>query len=104
MPGSGRAIASDLPGGLVLKGRSATFTPGNLPPRLREAHVTKPATWGLLHVLAGSIEFCLASPFFGRKVVAAGETVVIEPEVPHQVAFIEPGRFYIAFYREKSAD
>lgn len=93
------AIPDALPPGLEAYGRSAEFDPGNLPQKLQAAHSTKAGTWGLLRVLAGKVRFQLEPPRSGECLASAGETVVIEPEVAHHVAFVEPGRFFIEFYR-----
>jgi hemoglobin len=91
-----------LPAGFVAYGRSAEFTPDNLPVRLQAAHSTKAGTWGLLHVLDGKIRYRLEAPYEGEQLASAGETVVIESEVPHRVAFVEPGRFFVEFYRKQT--
>lgn len=88
-----------LPDGFESYGRSPDFTSDNLPAQLRSAHSTKPGTWGLIHVLEGKIRFQLEPPHQGEQVASSGETIVIESEVRHHVEFIEPGRFYVEFYR-----
>jgi hemoglobin len=93
------SIPKELPAGYESYSRSPDFTSDNLPARLQAAHSTKAGTWGLLHVIEGKIRFQLELPRQGEQVASAGETVVIESEIPHHVEFIEPGRFYIEFYR-----
>jgi hemoglobin len=92
-------IPTEIPTGLTAYARSPDFTPDNLPPRLQAAHSTKAGTWGLLRVLEGKILYQLEIPFEGEQLIAAGECVVIESEVPHHVEFVERGRFFIEFYR-----
>lgn len=92
-------IPEHLPTGFEAYGRSPEFTPENLPAKLQAAHATKPGTWGLLHVLEGRLRYTLEAPRTGERLVSAGEQVVIEAEVPHHVAFVEPGRFFVEFYR-----
>ena len=92
-------ISSRLPDGLRAYARSQDFTPDTLPVKLRAAHTTKAGTWGLIHVLEGEIVFRLDPPYRGEQHVSVGDNVVIEPQVPHHVAFIEPGQFFIEFYR-----
>lgn len=96
-------IPERLPDGFEAYGRSPEFTSENLPARLQARHSTKPGTWGLLHVLTGEVLYELESPHSGQRRVAAGETVVIEAEVPHHVSFIEPGRMFVEFYRAADA-
>ena len=75
------------------------FTPETLPAKFKTAHSTKAGTWGLLHVLEGKVLYSLEPPQRGEQLAAAGDSVVIEPGVSHHVAFVEPGRFYVEFYR-----
>jgi hemoglobin len=96
-------IPSELPPGFVAYGRSPDFFSDNLPAKLQSAHSTKAGTWGLLHVLEGVVHFHLESPHHGEKIVRAGETVVIESQVPHRVEFLEPGRMFVEFYRSADA-
>lgn len=93
------SIPKTIPPGLAAYGRSPDFTPETLPAKLQAAHSTKAGTWGLLHVLEGKILYRLEPPHSDQQLTAAGETVVIEPGVLHRVAFVEPGRFYVEFYR-----
>jgi hemoglobin len=93
------SIPETLPPGFAAYGRSPDFTPDNLPEKLKAAHSTKAGTWGLLHVLEGKVVYRLEPPRSGKRIAAAGESVVIESEVRHRVAFVEPGRFYVEFYR-----
>ena len=93
------AIPNELPSGFEAYGRSPDFTPDNMPSRLKSAHATKAGTWGLLRVLEGKILFQLEAPFEGEQLAAAGDNIVIESEVPHHVEFVEPGRFFVEFYR-----
>lgn len=93
-------IPLQLPAGFEAYARSPDFTPETLPARLQAAHSTKAGTWGLLHVLEGEVLFQLEPPYQGEQRAGAGETIVIEAEVPHHVAFTERGRIYIEFYRK----
>lgn len=92
-------IPAKLPDDVEAYGLSPDFSSDNLPEKLRSAHSTKAGTWGLLHVLAGTIRFSLETPKHGTKEVTKFETVVIPPETPHHVEFLEPGSFFIEFYR-----
>ncbi len=92
-------IPTALPAGVTAYSRTPDFTPENIPEKLRAAHSTKSGTWGLLHVLEGQILYRLEPPRLGERYLVAGDTVVIEPTTRHHVDFIEPGRFFIEFYR-----
>lgn len=55
--------------------------------------------WGLLEVVAGSVAFVWEDRADGPVLLAAGDSVVIPPQVPHHV---EPGpdaRFHVSFHR-----
>ncbi len=97
-------IPSEIPPGFAAYGRSPDFFSDNLPAKLQSAHSTKAGTWGLLHVLEGVVHFRLAPPHQGERIVRAGNTVVIEAEVPHRVEFLEPGRMFVEFYRLADAN
>ncbi|MDQ0333501.1 hemoglobin [Mesorhizobium sp. YL-MeA3-2017] len=93
-------IPLQMPAGFEAYARSPDFTPETLPARLQAAHATKAGTWGLLHVLEGEVLFQLEPPYSGERRARAGETIVIEAEVPHHVALSQAGRIYIEFYRK----
>lgn len=93
----------ELPPGLERYGESPMFTPETLPKKLTESHTTKAGTWGLLRVYTGIVHFVVDAELHAEAIVTAGKSVVIEPEVPHHVAFALPGQFQIEFYRAPSA-
>lgn len=93
-------IPTELPQGLKAYSRTPEFAPESLPAKLQAAHSTRTGTWGLLHVLAGRVRYTLEPPREGEVIASVGQTVVIEPQVEHRVAFVEPGRFYVEFWRE----
>ena len=97
-------IPEKLPAGLVSYARSPEFTPKNLPAKLQAAHSTKAGTWGLLHVLEGTVRYQLEPPHEGEQLVRAGDNVVIESGVLHRVAFVVPGRFFVEFYRASNLE
>ncbi|SSW63056.1 DUF1971 domain-containing protein [Achromobacter agilis] len=92
------------PEGLQPYRESPVFTPDNLPGALRSAHTTKNGTWGLLKVHAGVLRYTLDDPPHTEVVLAAGQQVLIEPQVRHHVAFELPGSFQITFYRAGDAE
>ncbi len=96
-------ILTHMPAGFVAYGRSPDFLSDKLPAKLQSAHSTKAGTWGLLHLLEGKLRYCLEAPHDGERILNAGDTVVIEPEVPHRVEFLAPGRMFVEFYREDTA-
>jgi len=95
-------IPTRMPAGFEAYGRSPEFTPETLPSKLQSAHSIKAGTWALIHVLEGELLYQLEAPHHGERRARAGETIVIEAEVPHHVAFTEPGRIYVEFYRKRT--
>lgn len=69
-----------------------------IPPGLRQAHNTKPGVWGLLKILAGSVDF-VDEPSGARRRLQAGETQVIEPQRLHHLESAGEVRFQVDFYR-----
>ncbi|MCG2596435.1 DUF1971 domain-containing protein [Achromobacter insuavis] len=88
-----------LPAGVRPYRDSPMFTPENLPAALRSTHATKAGTWGLLTVHSGVLRYTLDDPPHTEVVLAAGQRVLIAPQVRHHVAFELPGSFQIAFCR-----
>lgn len=92
-------IPNMLPPGVVAYDRSPDFTSENLPAKLRTAHSTNEGTWGLIRVLSGKVRYAIEPPHDGAVVASAGGTVVISPRLLHHVEFVEPGKFFVEFYR-----
>ena len=97
-------IPAQLPAGLQAYKRTPDFTPENLPAALQSQHSTKAGVWGLLHVLEGQVIYRLTPPHSESATANAGDTIVILPQIVHWVEFGIPGRFYVEFYREASAE
>ncbi|PWF21511.1 DUF1971 domain-containing protein [Corticimicrobacter populi] len=88
-----------LPPGVEPYGRSPDFTPDTLPTALQTDHATAAGVWGRLQVQAGRLRYQLAQSPDVSVELAAGESLIIAPEIRHRVAFIEPGQFHIEFCR-----
>lgn len=91
-----------LPTGIELVRTTREFTDDDTPAGLRSAHRVAAGVWGLLCVRAGSVTFVLESPDGGeaeRRVVHAGDTQVIEPDVLHHVEPARGTRFVVEFHR-----
>jgi tellurite resistance-related uncharacterized protein len=75
-----------------------------VPAALLGAHNTKAGVWGLLRVLSGRVQYCLDNGTDESVIVAAGETVVIEPQVAHHVVLLDDdSSFRVAFHRVAAA-
>jgi tellurite resistance-related uncharacterized protein len=97
---SGKALPPELPADVVSYSRTPDFTPETLPKAFKSAHTTKSGVWGLIHVLDGRLSYHLEPPHEGSKLVSAGETALIPPNIPHRVAFVEGGRFFVEFFKK----
>lgn len=69
-----------------------------IPPGLRQAHSTRRGVWGLLRVLAGSVDFVDEPSGLCRR-LEAGDTQVIQPERLHHLESVGELRFQVEFYR-----
>lgn len=89
----------ELPPDLTLQRTTPDFDADSVPDGLRRAHQIAAEVWGLLEVLDGSLRFVWEDGSTEPLDLAAGDSVVIPPEVLHHV---EPGadaRFHVSFYR-----
>ena len=68
-----------------------------MPDALCRDHATKPGTWGVIHVEAGSLTYTLETG--EAMAVSPGTPCIIEPEVRHRVTPDGPVTFYVEFYR-----
>lgn len=87
-----------LPDGLRHVRTTATFTVETVPEGLRRAHRLATGVWGRLRVEAGSVTYVLEASG-RRRVLAAGDTQVIEPDVVHHVEPSDDARFCVEFHR-----
>ena len=79
---------------------TAVWDEVTLPQAIRSRHNTKPGTWGLLRVLAGSVDLVFEDP--ARRVhVTTGNPAEIPPQAWHHVEVSGPMRMQVEFYREK---
>ena len=78
--------------------RTVTFTEDSIPKGLLHEHKTKPGTWGVIHVLSGTLRYIP---------VGTGETVlltatrpgIIEPDTAHLVAPEGAVSFFVEFWK-----
>lgn len=87
-----------LPPGLGLVRTTREFTVDTVPAGLLSAHQVASEVWGVLRVLEGSVVFVAEESGESRS-LGAGDTQVIEPEVPHHVEPAADARFVVEFYR-----
>lgn len=76
------------------------FDEVSLPAALQAAHSTKAGAWGVLELLAGSIDYVLEDSGHTRR-MNAGDRQVIEPQQLHHVVLSGPMQMQVHFYRER---
>ena len=88
---------AELPDGLRAVRTAGPFDGTTLPPALRASHRVADRTWGLLHVLEGSVRFTMETePPVDVRLVAGGEHA-IPPGVSHALTVDGPVRVAIDF-------
>lgn len=88
----------ELPEGAVVYKRTTEFASGNFPKGLSQDHATKSGVWGLLQVTYGTVVF-KDKATKEIRVVASGESQVIEPETTHLAEPSFDARCHIEFFR-----
>lgn len=82
--------------------RTEVFNEATVPPGLLKTHTTKPGTWGLIHVLEGSLGYRLTDPARAptyEVLTPENPPGVVEPTILHQVELLGPTRFFVEFHR-----
>ena len=92
-------MADSLPEGLTPAGATPVFTRETMPTALQEDHALAADTWGMLHVLEGSLTFVNLETGEREAVVAPG-AVAIRPAARHHVVVDGPVRCRVDFFRE----
>ena len=90
--------AAELPVGVVAVRTTPELTAETVPAGLVRAHRVAKGVWGRLCVRDGVVLFVSEDTGESRS-LAAGDTQVIEPEVPHHVEPAAGARFVVEFYR-----
>jgi tellurite resistance-related uncharacterized protein len=94
---------SALPSGLEAYKRTPIFTEATVTAGLLKDHSTKAGTWGLIHVEAGTLRYCITDPRRSPSFLdlAAGEQPgVVEPTIIHRVEPLGPVQFWVEFHRQ----
>ncbi|HEV2368364.1 MAG TPA: DUF3565 domain-containing protein [Acidimicrobiales bacterium] len=80
---------AELPDGLVLVRRAGPFDEHSLPAGLRREHLVARGTWGVLEVHTGAVGLALPAER-PQRILSAGQTQTIPPEVPHSLVLRGP--------------
>jgi len=88
---------TDIPENAVKYSESPVFTEVSIPDSLQRDHSTKPSVWGQIVVSSGALIYTRCNK--PSQTIAAGETAIIHPEEPHNVAPKGAVNFKVEFYR-----
>ncbi len=89
---------AELPEGLRAARTAGPFDDQSLPAGLRQSHRVAEATWGVLHVIEGSIGFNMAAdPPIARRLVG-GDRQALPPGVPHYLSVEGPVLLAVDFF------
>jgi tellurite methyltransferase len=94
----------EIPEGYVPYRRTSTFKADSIPAGLQSRHSTKAGVWGMIHILAGSLRYCIHEPYNRETILEADSTAVIIPEVEHDVHPMNEVEFFIEFWDRSAAD
>jgi tellurite resistance-related uncharacterized protein len=90
-----------IPASFAAYRKTPTFTPETVPKGLLREHRTKAGVWGKIVVLKGSLRYRILRDPVEEHVLRPDRHGVVEPEVPHEVAFLDDGEFYVEFYAQR---
>ncbi len=93
-------MRANLPDNLVAYAQSPLFSEETLPTKLRSLHALKAGTWGKLMVLEGSLEYLAPDSGEGPRILQAGDSMAIPPQVPHRVKPLGALSCKIVFHRQ----
>ncbi len=96
-----RCDALEFPDNVIAYKKTAEFTEKTIPKGFQKDHSTKNGTWGLLHVLEGSLIYTVNYPSITQYEVTQGNQAVIAPCLLHSVEPQGKVRFYVEFYTAK---
>ncbi len=88
---------AELPDGLEVVRTAGPWDESTLPTGLQHDHRVAEHTWGVLHVLDGSVTFAMATAPPIRARLVAGNRQPIPPALPHRLVLDGPARVEIDF-------
>lgn len=80
--------------------RTPVFDETTLPAGLRKRHSTKAGVWGVIHILEGKLLYRTLEPFNEVIADASMPSLIIEPQMEHEVDPVGSVRFYVEFHAE----
>ena len=94
-----RCDRMEWPDGLVPYRRTPEFDETTIPAGLRSEHATKHGAWARIHVVSGTLRYCVGAPIHRSFRVEPATGAIIVPEIPHRVEPEGPVRFFVEFWR-----
>lgn len=94
----------EVPTGFAPYKRTRTFTEADVPAALRAAHTTRRGVWAEVHVVEGSLRYCVEAPELPAQTLTPEVVGVVIAERPHRVELVGPVRFYVEFLRRAGDD
>jgi len=91
----------EFPEGLTAYKKTPEFTETTIPKGLLNNHTTKLGTWGLIHVLDGSLIYIHEQEGINPIEILAGETAAVPPCMPHRVRANDKVRFFVEFCKKE---
>ena len=88
---------TELPAGLHTVRTAGPFDADSVPVGLRTAHRVADATWGMLHVIDGSVGISLDTQPTTVRRLGAGDEQSIPPLVPHRLEVNAPVTLVVEF-------
>jgi tellurite resistance-related uncharacterized protein len=88
---------AETPEDLRVARTAGPFDEATVPAGLRRNHRVAPSTWGLLRVLEGSVELSMETDPPQHRVLQAGDTQPIPPEVAHHLTVGGPVQLAVDF-------
>lgn len=92
---------TEMPDDLQLVRTAGPFDDDTLPPGLRRAHRVGNATWGLLRIIEGALQFSIETDPPMTRAMVAGDSQAIPPLVEHELTFDGPFVMAVDFYTRK---
>jgi tellurite resistance-related uncharacterized protein len=98
-----RCDRGELPDGVEEYKRTPEFTEETVPKGLLRDHTTRAGTWGMIHVLEGSLEYTISEGDKRSVTLGVGQSAAVVPEQKHHVRPLGAVRFYVAFLTRPAA-
>ena len=89
---------AEMPADYTEYRRTAVFDEASIPKALLRAHTTKLGVWGILHVVAGELDYVVLEPERRVTTLRAGAEQIIVTALSHEVVLRAGARFCVAFF------